>query len=230
MKVLSIMKAISVSPFILCLIYSLLLYVDPTRPLALELLQENNLIELITFGALFLAAIVAGRLLLNSKDMDLSRFSLIFYGLFCAGAFITAMEEIAWGQWFFSFDTPSFIALHNEQNELTLHNLTPLQGHSEYFRVFFGYSGLVGLAFSMTNKFKQIAPPLCLTSWFIIITVLSTLDLILDFDNNLVQQIFNFSKNTTLGWYINTMSEFVEMLIGLTSFIYISERFDALKN
>jgi len=222
---------ISVTPFILCLAYSLLLFFDSTRQIALDLKKENNLIELLTFITLFLASLISVRLLMNSRHFQLSRFSISFYSLFSLGVFITAMEEIAWGQWFFGFATPQFIAEINAQNEVTLHNLTALQGHSEYFRVFYGFSGLVGILFTCKHLFNQIAPPFKLLSWFIIIFILALFDLILDFNLDKINSlltVFTLSKYSGLGWYVNTFNEFVEMLIGITALIYIGERYNSL--
>ena len=51
------------------------------------------------------------------------------YFLFIAASFFVGMEEISWGQRLLGFEPPEFIARHNVQSELTLHNLSFYQNH-----------------------------------------------------------------------------------------------------
>ena len=121
------------------------------------------------------------------------------------------MEEIAWGQQFLGFETPSFIKAANKQGELTLHNIKGLQGHSEYFRVLFGMGGFVELSLNLHTRFLKISVPPILFSFFIVIIAVSILDLFNDF----------VSLGERFDWGIRWMSEVIEMLIGGAGFLYV---------
>jgi len=75
--------------------------------------------------------------------------SKVDYGivlLALAGAFfVVGMEEISWGQRLIGFETPSIVARHNAQGELSLHNLGGFQQrflHPAYMLI--GFAGSFG--------------------------------------------------------------------------------------
>jgi len=85
--------------------------------------------------------------------------------------FLTALEEINWGQVYFGFYSPDYFVLNNTQSELSIHNLSNLQVylHSTYIE-----AGLI-LSFSWLIlkrcKFKLVVPNWYLTSYFLPISI-----------------------------------------------------------
>jgi hypothetical protein len=85
--------------------------------------------------------------------------------------FLTALEEINWGQVYFGFYSPDYFFLNNTQSELSIHNLSNLQVylHSAYIE-----AGLI-LSFSWLilkkSRFKLVVPNWYLTSYFLPISI-----------------------------------------------------------
>lgn len=121
------------------------------------------------------------------------------------------MEEVAWGQHFFGFDTPGVFKSINKQNELTIHNINGLHGHSEFFRIIFGLGGLLGICLNGYIKAQKIAVPRILLSYFLIITIVAGLDLYNDY--------FPIEKGFDRG--VRWMSEIIEALIGIAGLFYV---------
>ncbi len=193
------------------LLYGILFVFPQTRAGPLWTLEENHPVELITFvfllmgGALGLAlAWRAGRT--YGSGVLVSG----FYAMFAIGLLITAMEEVAWGQWFLGFETPAELKEVNEQEEFTLHNIGKLQGHSEFFRLVFGLGGLLGVWASARPRFRQVGASLMLLPWFAIITVTTIVDLYSDY----------FPVQAQLDYALQRLSELIEMLIGVSGFLY----------
>ena len=98
-----------------------------TRHLAEWLLQEDLVVEDITFVALFAASVLAALLARRTyRDGQPALFTWFFVAL-AAGLFVVAMEEISWGQWLFFFKTPGAWKAINRQGETNLHNLDALK-------------------------------------------------------------------------------------------------------
>ncbi len=92
--------------------FSFLIF-DPVTYSAL--VEENSVVEWLTFIFLFLASIFFLLGFFKYRNIYFLLLSLIFI----FGAF----EEISWGQRVFGFDTPEMIRERNVQQELNLHNL-----------------------------------------------------------------------------------------------------------
>jgi hypothetical protein len=134
--------AVAVAPlaFIGCLL--MLAYFSP-RHYTLFVI-EDGLVEYATafayLGAAFLAVLSARRHFCAGAK----RYGIVLL-TFSGALFFVAMEEISWGQRLIGFDTPAVIAMHNEQGELTLHNLGGIQQsllHPAYILV--GFAGSLG--------------------------------------------------------------------------------------
>ena len=204
-------RAIVLLPFICVLSFVVLGAPDATRPVALWLLDENHPVEWLTFLALLAGGITGFRLYLHLRRLGEGGFVSGFYLVFSLGLFITAMEEIAWGQWLFGFRTPQVLSRINEQNEVTLHNIRRLHGHSEFFRLIFGLGGLIGISLSSHRSVRKIGVPIILWPTFVIITILAAIDLYYDYypdQGELVRGLAN-------------LSELVEMFIGISGFLYV---------
>jgi hypothetical protein len=138
-------------------------------------------------------------------------YAALFFTLFGAVMLLIALEEIAWGQSLLGFETPALFERINEQQETTLHNIGPLQGKSELFRLAFGLAGLVGLLFNRSDAVRRIAVPPVLFPWFLIISGHAALDIFNDI-HPIQQQFDAFMQRT---------SELIELFIALAGFFYV---------
>ena len=172
---------------------------------------ERKPVELLTFLFLLAGGILGVGLAMRARRAGAEPIVWGFYTLFALGLLVTGMEEIAWGQTFLGYRTPELLHEINAQDEMTLHNLPGLQGHSEWFRLAFGLGGLVGLALARTPRYRAIATPRLLLTWLVVIVVSSAVDELND----------HVSLGRTLDFAINTLSETVEMLIGMAGFLYV---------
>ncbi len=199
------------TPAVLLLLCLLGLIIPATIDATLWLLKENHPVELLTFISLLAAGILGFRLVWQTRQAREDWWISIFFTLFTIAILFTAMEEIAWGQWFFGFDTPDFWHEINRQGETTFHNIGSLQGHTEILRVIFGLGGLLGLALNWLPKFKPIAVPPALWLWFVIIAGHASIDYYNDF----------YAIGRQFDWVMMKSSEFLEMLIGTAGFLYV---------
>lgn len=101
-----------------------------------KLIVEDGIVEYATFSSYFFAAIIFFLSAIKSKSK-----SPIGPTIFAVGCFILAMEEISWGQRFFSLQSNSFFLENNLQKEINLHNLF----HHRAFLVIF-FSGVLSWA------------------------------------------------------------------------------------
>jgi hypothetical protein len=207
--------AIVIFPFIVVTLFVFLGTLSATRPAVLWTLRENRPVELLTFAMLIVTSITGFRFAKFLKKSDEQFSSVVFVWLFSIIFFIIAMEEIAWGQWFFHFKSPDFFQQFNRQGETTLHNIGFLQGRSEFFRLAFGVAGITGLSFSSSLKSRNFDVPLLLVPYILIITFFSGIDLYGDFSK--LPEIVDRGAAR--------LSEVVEMLIAITALLYFSLKF-----
>lgn len=198
-------------PFICVFFYALFIALPSTRSAILWTLQENHPVELLTFLFLLVGGVKGLVLAWQTRRCGERRLVFAFYAVFSVGLLLTAMEEIAWGQWFFGFPTPAFLNEINVQGEITLHNLRGLQGHSEFFRLTYGLGGLIGVSLSSYQYFRKIGTPVILLPFFSIITILAGIDLYNDY--------FRIQEN--IDFAVRRSSELVEMLIGISGFTFV---------
>lgn len=182
-----------------------------TRDSAISFLEENGPVELLTFVFALVGGIqglwLFGQIRKHGEQILVSG----FYALFSVGLIFIAMEEVAWGQWFFGFETPEFWREVNNQEELTFHNLDIWNHHLEIFPLIFGLGGLLGVWLSFRKKLPKITPPIILFPWFLIITIMSAIDLLQDF--YIIQKQFDY--------LINWLDEVIEMMVGISGLLFI---------
>lgn len=209
---------ISLSPIILTLAYNVLLVMPSYRSFAFWLQEENSPIELLTF-IFFLTGGVLGLYFTFKFIKHNKKSTTIFYVFFSICLLIIAMEEIAWGQWFFFFDTPENWKEMNTQGETTIHNLKGFHGHNEILRFLFGFCGITGVFLGKFEILKKISANVILIPWFIIVVFHSIAD------------IFTNSENISYNIYraLQTNSELVEMLISVSAFLYLWLNFRLIK-
>lgn len=204
-------NAIMIAPVIIMFLQGIFLLLPGTRSLSLWMLKENHPVELLTFIVFVVGGVVG--LLLALKTRRCGEKSLVygFYTIFSVGLILLAMEEVAWGQWLFGFETPEAWRSINRQGEMTIHNLPGLQGHSEIMRLTFGVGGLMGVWLSFYPSFQKIGVPALLLPWFIIITLHASVDVFNDFVA--IEEHFDYVMQRT--------SELVELLIAMSAFLYV---------
>jgi len=91
-----------------------------------DMIQEDAVLEYLQAVSYLLASIVA---LVSAVRFGRRGFvgNKILYFLLFAGLLFIFFEEISWGQRIFHIGTPQFFQEHNIQNEISLHNLAPIQ-------------------------------------------------------------------------------------------------------
>lgn len=202
----------SALPLVVLLLYAGALAHPSSRAIAVEMVQENRPVELLTFLFLCLAGLLGLRLAhrLRSSGRELPVWG--FHAAFGLGMLVVGMEEVAWGQHFLGFETPEALERVNQQGEVTLHNIGPLQGRSEVFRLAFGAAGLLGIWLSFRPRWREVGVPPSLWAWFAVIAAAAVIDLHNDY----------FPAGTGFydeGW--RWLSEVVEMLIGAAALLYV---------
>jgi hypothetical protein len=203
--------AIAIFPLLIVFLYSALLTIPLTRNTALWTLEENRPIELLTFFFAIIGGIIGLIFAWQIKQYREGNVAFWFYLVFAIGLLLLGAEEVAWGQWFLGFETPSAIKDINTQSELTFHNLKVWNDHLEIFPLVFGLAGLIGISIQNIQFFHKISAPYVLLSWFFIIFSISAIDLFQDFV--VIQEQFDY--------LINYLDEVIEMLVAIASFLYI---------
>ena len=97
------------------------------------------------------------------------------------------------------------------QGEFTVHNIRGLHGQTEFVRVAFGLGGLLGVWLSSRRYFRMIGAPFILSSWFLIISIHAVPDLYIEY----------FSIERRFDKLISNLAEFIEMMIGMSGFLFI---------
>ncbi len=212
-------KVLCIAPIIATFLIGLLFVIPSTKRFGFWLLEENAPIELLTF-IIFLLGGIFGLYNIKKLNLPLEKYAKLFYILFSLFLILIAMEEISWGQWFFHFETPREWAKINGQQETTLHNLKGMQGHSEILRMLYGAGGIFGIFLGFFNKYKKISAPAVLISWFLIIFCHAAVDYIQD----------RISISASYDFAIVKTSEFIELLIACSSFLYLWLNFRMLKH
>lgn len=185
--------------------------IEATRGFTLWILRENHPVEIATFVLLLLGA---GMALKFARAIRKNRHSVlysIFYVAFAAGLFLTAMEEVAWGQQFFGWATPEGLRDVNMQGETTIHNIKGLHGNTEMMRLLFGLGGLVAIAIDRFTGNRLPGAKFVLLPWFAVITLHS----IIDVANDFVAIQRNFDA------LISKLAELNELVISIAAVLFI---------
>lgn len=204
-------RAIKVAPIIMMSVCAVFLMNPVTRSATLWMLKENHPVELLTFAVALAAGLLGLALAWRAGKGGEKAFVIGFYAMFAAALIFLAMEEVAWGQQFFGFASPESWQAINAQGETTLHNIVGAQGHSEIFRLLFGFAGLIGIWLASNPKLRKIGPPMMLLPWFAVITLHAGIDVYNDYFA--IARQFDFNMQRT--------SELVELLIALSGLLYI---------
>jgi hypothetical protein len=206
------------SPVLILAGYAAILAVPKTRTLGLRALYENGPVEWATFAFLLAAAVLGARLARRCWKRREGIIVCAFLTLYSAGVFLVAMEEIAWGQRVFAFETPAAIKAHNRQGELTIHNLDGLHQSLHHLNAAFGIGGLIGVALGSSRLLGRVAAPRVLVLWFLTEALLGTAAIHVD----------TFTFNEQFARCVRRLSELNELLIAISALLYVwlvAERF-----
>lgn len=212
MRQKSYRTAIAFAPGIIFLSFLIVLFAPSTRRVALWMLGENHPVEILTLIIALAGGIFGLSLAWRARKLEETNFVVFFYAAFSIMLLIIGMEEVAWGQQFFGFDTPTFWRVNNMQGEATFHNLSGVHGHTEMLRLVFGLGGLVGVWFSFYPRFRKIAAPLILLPWFVVITLHAGVDAYNDY----------IPLGKQFDYHVQRTSELVELLIVISAFLYVT--------
>jgi hypothetical protein len=207
------------TPLILTVFMVLLLVIPVTRDYGFHLIGENKPVEMLTFIFLLFGGVFGVWFSLKVYKYNGYKLVASFYMVFAVFLIIVGMEEISWGQQLLKFNTPDSWKEINVQGETTLHNLGFMQNFNDNLHFIFGFAGLISLFLKKNIYFKIISSSLILSSWFLIITIHSFVDILLD----------SIEIRPFLDFTIERLNEFIELLIGMSAFLYLwlnKRRFD----
>ena len=143
-----------------------------------RLFTEDGLFEYLTsaiyFGAAAIAIVIALAFMHKGRFMLAAAYSLLTLGLF-----FVAGEEISWGQRILNIETPPAIIESNTQQELTIHNLEPIQRKLHGTYIFVGAYGaflwlltLPRIAWLRTRITPYVVPRWYLATYFLPVFIL----------------------------------------------------------
>jgi len=200
------------SPFFIVFFMCIFLQLSLTRPVVVSIIVENQLV----MGSLTSVFLVAGgflglRLVLQIKNHKKGLLIFWFYLAFSIGLLIIGMEKVRWGQLFFISEAQSDLRNINQPEETIIHNFQIWRNYLEIFPLAFGIAGLLGIWISKIPHFRKISVPRILWSWFVIIAIISAIDLSHDFYNP-PPQFDNL---------VNNLEEVIEMMVGISGILFI---------
>jgi hypothetical protein len=188
-----------------------LLTTDATRGTTMRLSREGSLVESLTAAIFAVGGGLGLWLAVRLHRRSLGRWPILFLLLFGLGLWFLAMEEIAWGQKVFGFETPDLLAGVNKQGDFTLHNLPGVHGHSDIMWTTFAVGGMIGVWLGSFERFRLVGAAPALLPWFLIIAGIALPLIIKDFTGAQNRFITLFGR----------MDEFNEVLISLACCVYL---------
>ena len=191
-------------------LFTLGLVLTPTRHATIWMLEESRPVEILTFVVFMVAVVASWNLAWHAHRRGDSMLVRVFCSFFCVALFFVGMEEIAWGQYIFLFDSPDIFQSANQQREVTLHNLPGLHGHNVFLRFAFGLGGLLGLAAAAAPSLQRISTPVPLVPGLVVILLLAMIDMACNYWPI-------WKPLDLLTW---RLSEVVELVIAITALTY----------
>lgn len=170
--------ALGVFP-VLMVVFAIMYFADPDFYYNITL--EDNLVEWLTFGGLFISGIISMFTAIKIKIKF--NYTHWFFVLFSLFNFLAGFEEISWGQRIFQYESGEFFTTYNDQQETNLHNtfqgMVGLKTKHIALIVLFIY-GVVfpylitknKLRYKVITEKKFIVPPTFLIPGFLLSTIL----------------------------------------------------------
>jgi hypothetical protein len=167
-----------ISPLILFLFFLGIKIVFPST--YTSLIQEDGAIEYLQAFLYCLSSIFA--FLVSSICLKNKFFFIgILYVVLAFGLLFVTLEEISWGQRIFTFANPDYFSQNNTQNELSFHNLKPIQRYLHKFYILTGAYGAFAWLFLSRKKMKYhtiltfVVPDWFISSSFVFVFFIYTL-------------------------------------------------------
>ena len=199
---------------------------------ARALVNEDGIIQWLQF---FVLVVTAVYLFLIVSAYRCDYFQPLVFSSFLTLFLLTVLlagEEISWGQRIFNIPLPEYFQKFNAQKELSLHNIESFQRFRHWLLIFFGGAGLlvtylkihIGPA-PIQDLLSVLKPGKELTAFFFFVLLFSlaleTGYLLLDFTN--------WAKALRLRSICGRFSEFGELLVAISAFLYTMLKFQAMK-
>jgi hypothetical protein len=198
-------------PIVVFTLFAITMSIDKTQDYAFALVKEDALVDWLTWIPALVGGVLGIVLAVRERRRGRGLAVWLFYLIFAVGLIFIAGEETSWGQDFYRYQTPGFFARHNEQGDLTLHNLDGMNGRNHFLRLGFGAGGLIGLLGWKSERFRDIAPPRALQVWFWLIALKSVLDI----------HFISSAGGNMPSYIISELSEVIEMLIAMAGLLYV---------
>jgi hypothetical protein len=209
-------KAIFIAPYLILGLFFFLIAYPRTQDFTELMTFPSYPIEWAMFFVFLGAGIFSWRLALRLRRSGERRFIWVFYLIFAIGLLWTAGEVNAWGQKIFNYQTPSWMNVRNAQHMMTLHNMYGWQDHNHWLRTAFAVGGFIGIALQRFPRYRKIAVPAILFSWFLAIAIKCALDF----------WTKGFGPESAWGWLmfqwiVNRTSKIVKLMVGIAALIYL---------
>ena len=137
-------------------LYFLLMALPGSREFAVLIVQENHPVEIATFLLFFVSSLLAlhnAYYLWHVKNLAIAALASVLMFVFL---FVIAMEEIAWGQQFFSFSTPDLIQPYNMQHEVTIHNLKGIHGNAAKLYILLCLAAMTSMFWRVHGDYRAV--------------------------------------------------------------------------
>jgi hypothetical protein len=120
-------------------------------------IQEDGLVEYLQSFFYLLAAVLAA-IIADHFFKNTQKKLAVVYLLFSLALFFVAGEEISWGQRIFNLENPNFFSQHNRQEEISIHNLGPIQDLLHFGYILTGFFGAFSyyLAKPLLKKYQNL--------------------------------------------------------------------------
>ncbi|MEW6363188.1 MAG: hypothetical protein AB1714_00965 [Acidobacteriota bacterium] len=105
-----------------------------------RMIQEDHLVEYAQSAIYFLASMITACSVKRFFGSG-RRGAAVLYVLLAVGLMFVACEEISWGQRLFNLGAPELFRRNNYQQELTIHNMAPVQGYLHWIYIAVGFYG-----------------------------------------------------------------------------------------
>jgi hypothetical protein len=207
---------IFVAPFVILGLFFFLISYPPTQDFAALMTFPNYPIEWVTFVSSLAGGILSWRLAFRLKASGEPAVIWLFYLIFGIGLIWTAGETSAWGQQVLGYRTPGWMQARNAQGQMTLHNMYGWQDHNHWLRTVFALGGFIGVLLSRSPRYRKIAAPAILFSWFLAIAIKCGLDFWTKSFPTGIEWHWEMFK-----WIVNRTSKVAKMLVGIAAFLYV---------
>ena len=198
-------------PFIVIVAFCVILLIPPTRQVALLILKNKGLLDVMTVALLMVCGVMGVRLAFRIRKYGAGHLTFWFFLLISAGILSMGIAEITWSTRSARVEIPHEARKKDAQGQVRKHELRGLQNSLEVLPLSYGLAGLLGIWVSRRRCLKIPHVPDVLTTWFFVIAVISAIDLSYDFHSRLPK----------VDRLVGELEEAVEMLVAISALLFI---------